>query len=105
MKRGLLPLAVLIVCSRPEHAVAALERLLNSERIRPMEGYRFLALSTGPVGNPVPEGGGQQLLSETVPIDTEYPHRLRPERIYRVATDELADSGRRDVHPHLLHTR
>lgn len=40
-------------------AVKGLSRLLNSRKLVPMEGYRFLAMSTGPVGNPWPAGGGE----------------------------------------------
>jgi Ca-activated chloride channel family protein len=43
----------------PASAVAPLERLLRSTRLVPQEGYRFLALSNGPVGNEQPAGGGQ----------------------------------------------
>ncbi len=40
-------------------AVKGLTRLLNSRKLVPMEGYRFLAMSTGPVGNPDPVGSGE----------------------------------------------
>ncbi len=43
----------------PDRAVAALERLLDSRRLVPMEGYKFLILSSGPVGNPYPAGSGE----------------------------------------------
>jgi Ca-activated chloride channel homolog len=50
---------VAVTGAAPAQAVAPLERLLNSTRLVPQEGYRFLAISTGPVGNPSPEGSGQ----------------------------------------------
>jgi hypothetical protein len=40
-------------------AVRAIESLYRSQRLVPLEGYRFLALSTGPVGNPTPAGSGE----------------------------------------------
>ncbi len=42
----------------PEKAIQVLSRLLNSTRLVPQEGYKFLALSSGPVGNPWPSGSG-----------------------------------------------
>jgi Ca-activated chloride channel family protein len=59
---GLSPNAVRRVVLRgdePQQAVRALPRLLESIRLVPLEGYRFLALSSGPVGNPSPAGGGE----------------------------------------------
>ncbi len=44
--------------ARPQRAIKGLGRLLNSRKLVPMEGYRFLAVSTGPVGNPQPVGTG-----------------------------------------------
>jgi hypothetical protein len=43
----------------PKQAIRALERLNSSQRLVPLEGYRYLALSTGPVGNPLPAGTGE----------------------------------------------
>ncbi len=43
----------------PESAVQVLSRLNRSTRLLPQEGYRFLALSSGPVGNPNPAGSGE----------------------------------------------
>jgi len=40
-------------------AIRALGRLNSSQRLVPLEGYRFLALSSGPVGNPMPAGAGE----------------------------------------------
>ncbi len=40
-------------------AAKALSRLLYSTCLVPQEGYRFFALSSGPVGNPNPAGSGQ----------------------------------------------
>jgi Ca-activated chloride channel homolog len=44
---------------RPDLAIKALKRLLQSNRLRPMEGQRFLALGSGPIGNPVPSNSGE----------------------------------------------
>ena len=44
---------------RSDLAVRALERLGNSNRLVPQEGYRFLVLSSGPVWNPGPAGSGE----------------------------------------------
>jgi hypothetical protein len=44
---------------KPEIAVKALDRLGNSTALQPQEGYKFLALSSGPVWNPSPSGSGQ----------------------------------------------
>jgi len=43
----------------PAGAVKALSRLGNSTRVLPMEGHKFLVLSSGPVWNSSPAGGGQ----------------------------------------------
>ena len=42
-----------------QQAVRSIERLGSSVRLQPTEGYRFLGLSSGPVGNPQPAGSGQ----------------------------------------------
>ncbi|UCF98832.1 MAG: von Willebrand factor type A domain-containing protein [Spirochaetaceae bacterium] len=52
-------LSVRIIGDYPDRAVQASPRLLASERLVPMEGYQFLLLSSGPVGNPYPAGSGQ----------------------------------------------
>ncbi len=44
--------------AKPKKAIKGLRRLLNSRELVPQEGYQFLALSTGPVGNPQPVGTG-----------------------------------------------
>lgn len=44
--------------ARPKRAIKGLTRLLNSRKLTPLEGYQFLALSTGPVGNSQPTAGG-----------------------------------------------
>lgn len=41
-----------------DKAIKVLSRLLDSTRLVPQEGYRFLALSSGPVGSPNPAGTG-----------------------------------------------
>ena len=51
--------SISILGNHPEQAVQARPRLLESQRLAPMEGYRFLILSSGPVGNPYPAGGGE----------------------------------------------
>ena len=59
---GLAPAQVLgatVSGPRPDQAVGALRRLGSSTALVPLEGYRFLALSSGPVGNPAPAGGGE----------------------------------------------
>jgi Ca-activated chloride channel family protein len=43
----------------PHLAVMAMTGLGSSTRLRPLEGYRFLGLSSGPVGNPSPAGSGE----------------------------------------------
>lgn len=43
--------------ANPQLAVKGIAKLGYSTRVVPMEGYRFLALSSGPVWNPSPEGG------------------------------------------------
>jgi Ca-activated chloride channel family protein len=48
-----------VLGDHPEQAVQARPRLLDSQRLVPMEGYQFLCLSSGPVGNPYPAGGGE----------------------------------------------
>ena len=51
-------------------AIRAMERLNDSTRLVPMEGYRFLGLSSGPVGNRSPAGGGElssQVFNEPQP--------------------------------------
>jgi hypothetical protein len=40
----------------PNAAVKILQRLRDSEYLVPQEGYKFLALGTGPVGSPSPSG-------------------------------------------------
>jgi Ca-activated chloride channel family protein len=45
--------------SHKKKAIRVLERLGQSSRLVPQEGYRFLALSTGPIWNPVPAGRGE----------------------------------------------
>jgi hypothetical protein len=47
-----------IIGKNPKKAIKALSRLNQSIRLVPLEGYKFLALSSGPVGNPRPAGGG-----------------------------------------------
>lgn len=49
---------VQIFGDRPDLAVKTLPRLLKSVRLVPQEGYKFLLISSGPVGNPYPAGGG-----------------------------------------------
>jgi hypothetical protein len=44
---------------RPEVAVKTITQLHHSTRLRPLEGYRMLAIGSGPIGNPSPAGGGQ----------------------------------------------
>jgi len=44
---------------RTDTAIRVLSRLLRSTRLTPQEGYKFLALSSGPVGNSQPAGSGQ----------------------------------------------
>ena len=51
--------SVSVLGNHPEQAVQARSRLLDSQRLAPMEGYRFLILSSGPVGNPYPAGSGE----------------------------------------------
>ncbi|HEY3449654.1 MAG TPA: VWA domain-containing protein [Myxococcales bacterium] len=41
----------------PKQAVKAISRLYQSNRLLPLEGYRMLALATGPVGDPQTTGG------------------------------------------------
>jgi Ca-activated chloride channel homolog len=50
--------SVEIRSAKASKAVKGLTRLLNSRKLVPMEGYRFLAMSTGPVGSPNPAGSG-----------------------------------------------
>ena len=50
--------SVEIRSAKASQAVKGLTRLLASRKLVPMEGYRFLALSTGPVENPYPAGSG-----------------------------------------------
>lgn len=45
--------------SHQKEAIRALERLGQSTRLVPQEGYRFLALSSGPIWNPAPAGSGE----------------------------------------------
>jgi len=45
--------------SHSKKAIRALERLGQSSRLVPQEGYRFLALSSGPIWNPAPAGSGE----------------------------------------------
>jgi len=45
--------------SHEKQAIRALERLGQSSRLVPQEGYRFLVLSSGPIWNPVPAGSGE----------------------------------------------
>ncbi|MQY77037.1 MAG: VWA domain-containing protein [Spirochaeta sp.] len=45
--------------SHKKEAIRALERLGQCTRLVPQEGYRFLALSSGPIWNPAPAGSGQ----------------------------------------------
>lgn len=66
---GLAPAQVLGVTvsgPKPGEAVGTLSRLGSSAALVPLEGYRFLALSSGPVGNPSPAGGGE-LAGRTFP--------------------------------------
>jgi len=51
--------SVEVLGDRAEQAVAARARLLASRRLVPLEGYQFLLLSSGPVENPSPAGGGE----------------------------------------------
>jgi len=51
--------AVEVLGDRAQQAVAARPRLLDSRRLVPLEGYQFLLLSSGPVENPSPAGGGE----------------------------------------------
>jgi hypothetical protein len=52
-------LGVKIHGSHAQRAIQGLKRLGSSNRLRPMEGQRFLALGSGPIGNPNPSSGGQ----------------------------------------------
>jgi len=45
--------------SHKKQTIRALERLGQSSRLVPQEGYRFLALSSGPIWNPAPAGSGE----------------------------------------------
>ena len=45
--------------SHKKKAIRALERLGQSTRLVPQEGYRFLVLSSGPIWNPAPAGSGE----------------------------------------------
>jgi len=52
-------LGVKVTGPNPGRAIQGLKRLGRSNRLRPMEGQRFLALGSGPIGNPHPSSGGQ----------------------------------------------
>lgn len=54
-----LVLETLVRGDRPKRAVAGLEQLRTSTRLRPQEGHRFLAISSGPVGSGNPNGSGE----------------------------------------------
>ena len=45
--------------SHKKEAIRVLERLGQSTRLVPQEGYRFLVLSSGPIWNPAPAGSGE----------------------------------------------
>ena len=45
--------------SHKKKAIRAMERLGQSTRLVPQEGYRFLVLSSGPIWNPSPGGSGE----------------------------------------------
>jgi len=47
------------MASSSRAAVKAIARLGSSTHLVPREGYRFLALSSGPVGNPSPADSGE----------------------------------------------
>jgi len=51
----------------PASAIKVLSQLGNSTALMPQEGYKFVVLSSGPVWNPAPAGGGQ--LAGTVATD------------------------------------
>jgi Ca-activated chloride channel homolog len=52
-------LDVIVEGSSVQQAIRSIERLGSSVRLQATEGYRFLGLSSGPVGNPQPVGSGQ----------------------------------------------
>jgi Ca-activated chloride channel family protein len=62
---------------RQELAVTSLSRLRRSTRLVPQEGYKFLAMSSGPVGNPAPAGSGQLAASPYPDPLPEYMGRQR----------------------------
>ena len=45
--------------ANPRVAVKTMERLGKSIQLVPREGYKFLVMSSGPIGNPRTKGGGQ----------------------------------------------
>ncbi len=51
--------SVKIKGARPKKAIKALTRLRDARKLVPQEGYRMLAISSGPVGNAWPAGTGE----------------------------------------------
>ncbi|MBN2361409.1 MAG: VWA domain-containing protein [Deltaproteobacteria bacterium] len=50
---------VIVKGPRPQRAVRTLHQLLGSTRLLPLEGFRFLALGSGPVGSRYPASTGE----------------------------------------------
>jgi hypothetical protein len=78
--------SVAVLGNHPEQAVQAHSRLLDSERLVPLEGYQFLILSSGPVGNPYPAGSGElsgRTYPDPMPIYMgKRPLQQRRQRVY-----------------------